>query len=149
MGRMDRLSQRNSKSIAYTRIPLNESWLEIGACYTGKIADRIAAYEDTGLEPEEIVNLNDFSTTQCAKLLVENGSLRAEVERLRAENAAYKADIEAGRLVRLPDTLIAPYELNDRYWVSGWDSENCTLTIQDRKMKEAARAALEDGEAHE
>lgn len=46
---------------------------------------RLAAYEDTGLTPDEIAAL-------------------------RAENDAYKADIEAGRLVRYPDF---PQDMND------------------------------------
>ncbi len=67
-----------------------------------------------------------------------------EIAALRAELDAFKADIEAGNLVRLPGKLIAPYELNDRYWICGWDSERCTLIIQDRALMDGtARAALE------
>ena len=79
------------------------------------------------------------------------GSVIDLAERLAAENAAimekndaFKTDNEAGNLVRLPGELIAPYELNARYWICGWDSERCTLTIQDRVlMDESNRVAFE------
>lgn len=81
-------------------------------------------------------------------LLEQNQRQNDEIAALKAELAAFKADIEAGNLVRLPGKLIAPYELNARYWICGWDSENCTLTIQDRALvDEAARAALQEGNA--
>ena len=87
---------------------------------------KLAAYEDTGLTPEEI-------EATCAALKL-----------AQARAGDYEADIEAGNLVRLPGELVTPYELNERYWICGWDSEHCTLTIQDRVLKaEAARAALE------
>ena len=50
---MKRLTRRTDEGIAYTKIPLNESHIGF-QCFTGFIADRLAAYEDTGLEPEEI-----------------------------------------------------------------------------------------------
>jgi hypothetical protein len=43
-----------------------------GAC------KRLAQYEDTGLSPEEINNLNNFEQSQLAKLLAENGKLKAQ-----------------------------------------------------------------------
>jgi hypothetical protein len=48
-----------------------------GLCWVRLAIKRLAAYEDTGLTPDEIAAL-------------------------RAENAAFKADIEAGRVVRIP-----------------------------------------------
>jgi uncharacterized small protein (DUF1192 family) len=59
---------------------------------------RLAAYEDTGLTPEE------------------TAALRAEVERLRAESAAYKADIEAGNLMRLESCDECRYKLESQAW---------------------------------
>lgn len=44
------------------------------------VYDRCAAYEDTGLMPEDVVRLNDFEHSQMAKLLEENGRLRAELD---------------------------------------------------------------------
>lgn len=63
------------------------------------IAERIAEYEDTGLTPEEIIELNDFSKSQCAKLLAENARLRERldkaVEVVRCENCMwYKPEKE-------------------------------------------------------
>lgn len=40
--------------------------------------DRLSAYEDTGLTPEDIIRLNDFLQSQCAKLLAKNGRLKAK-----------------------------------------------------------------------
>jgi hypothetical protein len=80
-------------------------------------------YEDTGLMPDEIAAL-------------------------RAENERYKADIEAGNLVRLPGKLITPYELNDRYWICVWYPERCTLIIQDRVLLNEASSPAQGGEQH-
>lgn len=88
-----------------------------GPCWRKAVHDRLAAYENTGLTPDEV------------------NRLTAEIER-------YRKDVADGMIVRLPETLTAPYELNERYWVCGWDSDDCTLTIQDRKLREAAEAAL-------
>lgn len=59
---MNRLTNRDPKDgLAYTVIPLNTSHVyddvnqQIHACYTGFVADRLAAYEDTGLDPEQIL----------------------------------------------------------------------------------------------
>ena len=40
--------------------------------------ERLAKYEDTGLTPKEIMEINDFSNSQCMKLLAENQVLKAE-----------------------------------------------------------------------
>jgi len=57
----ERLTERTSDGIAYTKIPLNESHLNkrgvIEQCFTGFVADRLAAYEDIGLSPEEITDM--------------------------------------------------------------------------------------------
>ena len=44
------------------------------------VYDHLAAYEDTGLTSEDVVRLNDFSQSQYAKLLAENGRLKAELD---------------------------------------------------------------------
>lgn len=56
------------------------------------------------------------------------------VSKLVDRLGVYEDAEKDGRLVMLPETLTAPYDLNERYWVCGWDSDNCTLTIQDRKL---------------
>lgn len=54
----ERLTNRTKYGVAYTKIPANESnMVEVGECYTGRIVDRIAAYEDSGLSPEEVYEL--------------------------------------------------------------------------------------------
>lgn len=37
-------------------------------------------YEDTGLTPEEIIQLNDFSQSQCAKLIAEVEQLKEKLQ---------------------------------------------------------------------
>ena len=52
---VERLTNRTEGGIAYTKIPANPSnIIDVGECYTGRVVDRIAAYEDTGLTPEQI-----------------------------------------------------------------------------------------------
>ena len=51
----ERLTHRSKYGIAYTKIAVNESnMVDVGECYTGRIIDRLAAYENTGLTPEQI-----------------------------------------------------------------------------------------------
>jgi hypothetical protein len=49
-----RLTNRTPDGIAYTEIPLNESHIMENQCFTGFVADRLVAYEDSGLSPEEV-----------------------------------------------------------------------------------------------
>lgn len=55
------LTNRTEGGIAYTKIPMIESHLNkrgaIEQCFTGFVADRLAAYEDSGLSPEEVQEL--------------------------------------------------------------------------------------------
>ncbi|MDD3029855.1 MAG: hypothetical protein PHS57_06220 [Alphaproteobacteria bacterium] len=184
---MDRLTKKYAGGYGLVKVRDNEQDLEspypntLRACFESW--QRLAAYEDTGLMPEDIMRLD--ATARCNanmharlserllkqeerthKARCQRDKARAEAEQWRnafstaeaisidlAENlkymtneaSQYHADIEAGRLVSLPNELIAPYELNERYWVCGWDADDCTLTIQDRalKSKAEARAALE------
>ncbi len=53
-GIMDRLTGRSKNGIAFSRVPLNNSFFDGGHYFTGFVADRLAAYEDTGLMPGEI-----------------------------------------------------------------------------------------------
>jgi|GEM_PF-1984101 len=54
----ERLTNRTEGGIAYTKIPANPSnMIDVGECYTGRIIDRIAAYEDSELSPEEVTEL--------------------------------------------------------------------------------------------
>lgn len=47
--------------------------------------DSLAAYEETELMPEEIIKLNDFINSQCAKLLAENTRLKAEQDVIKGQ----------------------------------------------------------------
>lgn len=56
----ERLTHRSKYGIAYTKIAANESnMVDVGECYTGRIIDRLAAYEDSGLSPEEIISTTE------------------------------------------------------------------------------------------
>ena len=57
---IERLTNRTEGGIAYTKIPANPSnMIDVGECYTGRVIDRLAAYEDTGLTPERIRELQN------------------------------------------------------------------------------------------
>ena len=54
----ERLTRRTESGIAYTKIPANPSnMIDVGECYTGRIVDRLASYEDSGLSPQEVREL--------------------------------------------------------------------------------------------
>lgn len=54
----ERLTNRNESGIAYAKIPTNPSnMVDVGECYTGRIIDRLAQYEDIGLTPDEITDM--------------------------------------------------------------------------------------------
>lgn len=77
-----------------------------------KMYDRLAAYEDTGLTPEDILRLNDFSQSQCAKLLMENGRLEAK---------ALELDNRIADLIGIYQKAIVD-EPDDRYFRGGRDA---------------------------
>jgi hypothetical protein len=55
---IERLTNRNESGIAYAKIPTNPSnMIDVRECYTGRIIDRLAAYEDSGLSPDEVQEL--------------------------------------------------------------------------------------------
>ncbi len=55
---IERLTNRNESGIAYAKIPTNPSnMVDVGECYTGRIIDCLAAYEDSGLTPEQVQEL--------------------------------------------------------------------------------------------
>jgi hypothetical protein len=57
----ERLTNRTEGGIAYTKIPANPSnMIDVGECYTGRVVDRIAAYEDSGLSPDEVVEIKKY-----------------------------------------------------------------------------------------
>lgn len=96
----ERLTHRSKYGIAHTKIAVNESnMVDVGECYTGRIIDRLAAYEDSGLSPEEI-------TEKIVDLENKISDLKATLEIYRGFdgcrlNQLIDADMD-GRLVVLP-----------------------------------------------
>ena len=83
----ERMTRRTEGGIAYTKIPANPSnMVDVGECYTGRIIDRLAAYEDTRLTPERIRELQNafnilFESERQKQQ--ENEQLQAQVARVR------------------------------------------------------------------
>jgi ABC-type phosphate transport system auxiliary subunit len=118
-----------------------------------KRVDFIEQEERSQLTPADIAALQaDNKRLQADNATLEKAAAgyceamneaQSENKRLQGELEGYRQAEREGRMVRLPGELVAPYELNARYWVCGWNLEDCTLIIQDRMLKqESARAAL-------
>lgn len=83
-----------------------EDW-ERGIDCTGKAVDRLAAYEDTGMEPDMVVK-----TAELAFFVHENG-----LDRLRGLLTAEKD----GRLVVLPCKVGLRVKVDARTWGNVWN----------------------------
>lgn len=104
---MNRLTERTSDGIAYTKIPLNESHLNklnkrgvIEQCFTGFVADHLAAYEDSGLSPEEVQELAKAKTEkESAEYVVEAIGSEAKhiIDLLRAKEEGRLVVLEGGK----------------------------------------------------
>lgn len=62
-------------------------------CPIEKAFNKLAAYEDTGLTPEEITQLNTFVGSQVEKLLAENTALQVEIKMLESTQINRNIDI--------------------------------------------------------
>ena len=140
----------------YTYFDSGKWRMRVGdAEYSGKETDRLAAYEDTGLEPEEIERILD-SYVRGMTLRTENAQ-RLEIikeipiDRLRELAQAKKE----GRLVVLPCEIGSPvysharkldgadYVRETEFWWSDIPQMGKTVFL----TREAAEAALNDLEA--
>lgn len=109
---MERLTIRVPDEPAYAYD--EDAWTvndEFGVCcLVGPVVDRLAAYEDTGLEPSEVAELQsaaaDLSVelsrknVECAKLEDEVAALRARCAAAEKENVALQEQIDALRRFR-------------------------------------------------
>lgn len=73
-----------------------EAWViaeEVSAEQIDEVYYKLAAYEDTGLSPEEVEKLKDkvYSTDEVNHLIAE---LNAVMEKLKAENAELRTKVE-------------------------------------------------------
>ncbi|WP_283606525.1 hypothetical protein [Faecalispora anaeroviscerum] len=85
---------------------------------------KLKAYEDTGLSPEEVIQVNDFSHSQCARLLAENAKLKenqldplelAKVAIALKENATLKKALEQACIALVYPKKEMPQALYDRF----------------------------------
>ena len=100
----ERLTNRNESGIAYAKIPTNPSnMIDVGECYTGRIIDRLAAYEDTGLTPERIRAYVAELQNAFNILFESERQKQQENEQLRAQVAQYREALIIAN-PRIPDT---------------------------------------------
>ena len=84
---MERLTARSPKNNMAYLVKVKPDEQDVESPYPNTLRciieafERLAKYEDSGLSPEEIVRLNDFEKSQCAKLLAENGLLKEAAKR--------------------------------------------------------------------
>ena len=79
-------------------------------CYCiGHMVDRLAAYEDTGLEPEEIIGLKNT----CGQLSGINDSLFKANQEMGKDLAEWKKANDDGRMV------VLPCKVGDHVWADG------------------------------
>lgn len=72
--------------------------------------------------------------------------LYTELRRLQAENDGYKADIEAGRLVRLQDCDECRYKLQSDAWkYYTYPCSECRKRVKDHFARAALGKEREDG----
>lgn len=61
---------------------------------------RLAQYEDSGLSPEQVAEVNNFEKSQCAKLFIENEKLKTEIQSAKdAARSAQDLNSEAGNTI--------------------------------------------------
>lgn len=83
---MERLTKIHSDGTPYWEYDGDNTWVDVdfgeeGRFVQGKLVDRLAAYEDTGLTPEEI---NTIARSQIATAK-HNVELQEEIEELKKE----------------------------------------------------------------
>lgn len=92
---MDRLTVKYIDEPIF--VPDEEKWLiddEFGAiCLCGEVVDRLAAYEDTGLTPEEIAELESQLAQERKRVKELEGSNQC----LETDYAALQAELEQTR----------------------------------------------------
>lgn len=120
---MDRLTKQYGGNPAVpTKFDLDFAFQTDDEAWHGltEIFNRLAEYEDTGLSPKEVVEVNDFSHSQCARLMAENAKLKenqldplelAKVAISLKENATLKKALELmseylGEAVECPSASI-------------------------------------------
>lgn len=140
----------------YTYFDSGKWRMRVGdAEYSGKETDRLAAYEDTGLEPEEIERILD-SYVRGMTLRTENAQrleIIKEIPIVRLRELAQAK--KEGRLVVLPCEIGSPvysharkldgadYVRETEFWWSDIPQMGKTVFL----TREAAEAALNDLEA--
>ena len=75
-----KMTNRTKYGVAYAKIAINESNMpDAGKCYTGKIIDRLAAYEESDMLPEQV-----------QELIQANKKLQMQIEKMKDALKAIK-----------------------------------------------------------
>lgn len=100
-----------------------------------ELVARLAAYEDTGLTPEEVVTVNDFEKSQVGHLLKELGMERKKHQWIPAtEGLPETDDYVLMSFANFTQPLIGRYEVTEDgvgAWYLGDCDENDTCTAND------------------
>lgn len=164
---MNRLTNRDPKDgLAYTVIPLNTSCVfddinqQFHACYTGFIADRLASYEDTELEPEEILQNEELfkaymhvyggrhphEIVKALELLDLEEQSRLIKMPCKVEDAVYAIDVKGNihecKVYNITTNVYAKENENSPHWV-GFEIKSDIFGKTVFPTREEAEKALE------
>ena len=112
MAGMDRLTKMFKGAYGLVKVKDNEQEIEsryqntLRACFESW--QRLGQYEDTGLTPEELASLRaevEQLRRENCRLMNLTESKYMELQKIIRENAEHKADIEAGRMIRIPHKI--------------------------------------------
>ena len=122
---MERLTYRDKDGMAMMR--------ERGGWKSGGI-DRLAAYEDSGLEPEEIIGLKNT----CEQLSGINDSLFKANQEMGKDMPEWKKAHDDGRLVVLPckvgDTVYCPWAYDENKEIAFTEVESIKIYVNGRPL---------------
>ena len=126
----ERLTHRSKYGIAYTKIAVNESnMVDVGECYTGRIIDRLAAYEDSGLTPEQVQELAKAKADGRLKILpAKPGDIIYRPKALQFCWVITKVEIYEDEIVFIDDSdnIFRPDDIGKTVFLSREEAEKAT-----------------------
>ena len=134
----ERLTHRSKYGIAYTKIAVNESnMVDVGECYTGRIIDRLAAYEDSGLSPDEVQELAKAKAEGRLKILpAKPGDIIYRPEALQFCWVITKVEIYEDEIVFIDDSdnIFTPGDIGKTVFPSKEAAEKVLPTCNVTKL---------------